>query len=124
MKSTQGSAAIYIIMLMLLMMTSAAVVLSGVFSKHIRYADNYLSSEKAFAAANSSVEEMLYKLAIQGVSPVDENTGTIEYDNGAVVNYKGKACISSDGKPHLTGSGEYQTLIRRIEIGGGTEGSC
>jgi Tfp pilus assembly protein PilX len=123
MKHNQGSAVIYIVLLMLLMMTSAAIVLSGVLSKHIRASDNYLSSERAFAGANSSIENMLYVLAQQGESSIsgDVGKGEIEYGDSKAV-YTGSGCII-DGAPHLSGSGEYRSLVRRIEIGGGT-GDC
>lgn len=122
MKKNTGSVVIYIVLLIFVMMTSAAIVLSGILSKHIRASENYLSSEQSFAAANSSIEHMLYKISKQGAVTVDDvkNEGSIEYDDGMKVDYKGSGC-SKDGVPLLSASGSYKSLVRRIELGGGNE---
>lgn len=119
-----GSVVIYIVLLMFVMMTSAAIVLSTILSKHIRASENYLSSEQSFAAANSSIEDMLYQLAKGGATGTVTSEGTIEYENGITVDFKGKGCAKTEGNStgvHLSASGSYKTLVRRIELSGGAD---
>ncbi|MEK7499304.1 MAG: hypothetical protein AAB649_01725 [Patescibacteria group bacterium] len=125
MKPSQGSAIVYIVLLVFLMMTSAAIVLSTILSKHIRASENYVSTERSFAAANSSIEEMLYQISKGGATETVDNAGNIEYGSGIKVEYEGKGCVEDPtGKkiPHLTASGIYKGTVRRITIGGG--GQC
>lgn len=123
MKINQGSVVLYVILLMFVMMTSAAIVLSGILSKHIRASENYLSSEQAFAAANSSIENMLYQIAKTGTTGNVTSTGSIDYGNGVMVTFNGAGC-NKNGAPALTASGTYKTVVRRINYGGGSAGNC
>ncbi|MDA1169189.1 MAG: hypothetical protein O3A36_02530 [bacterium] len=126
MKKNQGSAVIYIVLLLFVMMTSAAIVLTTILSKHVRAAENYVSTERSFAAANSSIEEILYSISKGEAMGVIKNEDSINYGNGVVVTYKGEGCVVEDsGKivPHITASGIYKGAVRRIDFGRG-EGEC
>lgn len=123
--SSRGSVVITIILFMIILMTSAAVVLSGTLSRHIRASRDYLSSERAFSGANSGIEDMLYQLRKQGRVEDITVEGEIEYDNEADVIYKGsgKGIEGDNGvTPCLTSAGTSASLVRRIEVGGGSEG--
>lgn len=126
--TTKGSVIIYMVLMIFLMMTSAAIVLSTILSKHIRASENYLSSEQAFAGANSGIEQMLYKIAKQGAKSKAEvmlEESTIEYDPEEPtknVTFKGEGCLGDDGTAHLTASGVYRSLVRRIDLAGGSKG--
>lgn len=128
-QNNQGSVVIYIVLLIFVLMTSAAIVLSGILSKHIRASENYLSSERAFAAANSSAENMLYQISKGGIVGDVEAEGSIEYSDGTTtvqVEYQGSGCGKNEGGqliPYLSASGTYKGLVRRIEFGGGS-GDC
>ncbi len=127
MKTNQGSVVLYIILLMFVMMTSAAVVLSGILSKHIRSSENYLTSEQSFAAANSSIEHMLFQIAKGGATGEVTSKGSITYNPGATnqfeIVYDGAGC-NKNGTPYLTASGTYKSVVRRINFGGGRAGNC
>ncbi len=121
-KKNRGSVVIYIVVLIFVLMTSAAIVLSTILSKHIRASENYLSSERSFAAANSSIENMLYQISKGGTVGDVAAEGFIEYDGGVQVMYKGSGCAANESGqivPHLSASGSYKSLVRRIELGGG-----
>lgn len=125
MNKKRGSAVIYVVLLVFVLMTSAAIVLSTVLSKHIRASENYLLSEQAFAAANSGIEQMFYQFSkgrATGKITVGEN---IEYETAGAptveVKYKGTGCVTETGT-HLTASGTYRSLVRRIDFGGGSGG--
>ncbi|HSX24567.1 MAG TPA: hypothetical protein VLG69_01230 [Candidatus Andersenbacteria bacterium] len=113
-----GSAVIYIVLLMFLMMTSAAIILSGVLDRHIRSANDYLSSERAFAAANSGIEQMLYSLAKSGGSTTADDS--LDY-NGEKAQYKGTGNLVN-GTPCMSASGTYRDIVRRIALGEGVPG--
>ncbi len=129
MNTRQGSVAIYIVLLMLLMMTSTAVVLSGILVRHIRSADNYLKTERAFSVANNGIEQMLYQIYKQ-VDPgtkVDPS-GTIVYDDGTEATYDGcgRGEAGDNGKiiPRMASTGKVGDVVRRIQIGGGEGDDC
>ena len=118
----QGSVVIYIVLLMFLMITSAAIILSGVLNQHIRSAQDYLSSERAFAAANSSIEQMLYSVA-RASDPVT-SSGSIDY-TGEQATYTGSGKgVVNNGMiiPCMAASGMYRDLVRRIALGEGVPG--
>lgn len=124
MKTNQGSAVIYIVLLIFIMMTSSAIVLATILSRHIRASENYTATEQAFAAANSSIEELLYQATKGGAVGTIENEDIILYDNGAEVSYIGKGCVvdvSGQRTSRITASGIYKGLVRRIELGGGAD---
>ncbi len=128
MKNTQGSIVIYIVLLMFIVMTSAAIVLSSILTRHIRAAENYLITEQSFAAANSSIEHMLYRIAKQNAVTEAEvaDVDSISYGPGVEVAYNGTGCAVLDIAnntitPHLTASGTYKDVVRRIEFGGGVQ---
>lgn len=118
----RGSAVIYIVLVMFVMMTSAAIVLSGVLTKHIRSAQDYLSSERAFAAANSGVEQLLYSVARSNNSVT--SNGSIDYSGEqASYNGSGKGVVNNGSTiPCITASGTYRDLVRRIALGEGVPG--
>lgn len=115
----KGSVVVYIVLMMFLMMTSAAVILSGVLNKHIRSAQDYLSSERAFAAANSGIEQMLYSVARSGNATATSD-GFIDYD-GEHASYKGSS-KSVGAITCMSASGTYRDLVRRIALGEGVPG--
>ncbi len=126
MKTNQGSTIIYIVLLIFMLMTSSAIVLTTILSKHVRAAENYLSSEQAFAAANSSIEEISYKIFKQNEREDVTSEGTITYNEGASnafeVDFNGEGCATEEGPqvlPHITAAGTYKSLVRRIDFGGG-----
>jgi hypothetical protein len=126
MKKNQGSVIIYIVLLIFLLMTSAAIVLSSILSKHIKTSENYLRSEQAFAAANSSIELMLYEVIQDGKLAKEDITGdgTIDYD-GYSVEFTGSGCGRVDAgilTAHISAAGVYKDLVRRIDFGGGSGG--
>lgn len=125
MKTTTGSAVIYIVLLMFVMMTSSAIVLATILSRHYRASENYVITEQSFAAANSSIEQMLYQIAKGGATGKVTNSETIEYESGVEVEYTGEGCVLDEGgqrKPRLLATGIYKGVVRRIELGGGTDG--
>lgn len=123
--TSNGSVVIYIVLLMFVMMTSAAVVLSTILSKHVRASEHYLSSEQAFAAANSGIENMLYQISKGGATSNVTADGALDYGNGISVVFKGQGCGKNENGvtvPHLSASGSYKSLVRRLEFGGGAGG--
>lgn len=125
MKSNQGSVVIYIVLLIFLLMTSSAIVLTTILSKHIRAAENYVISEQVFSAANSSIESMMYEVMKNSAKGKITSSGTVEYDNDIKVSYKGSGCgkTSAGGiTAHLSASGSYKDLVRKIDFGGGSGG--
>jgi Tfp pilus assembly protein PilX len=118
----QGSAVVYIVLMMFLMMTSSAIILSGVLNKHIRSAQDYLSSERAFATANTGVEQKLYDLVKS--NNTDEKKGDINYGTDkASYDAKGKLVpYNGSNSPCVTSSGTYRDLVRRIALGEGVPG--
>jgi Tfp pilus assembly protein PilX len=126
MNNNQGSIVITIVLIMLIFMTSAAVILSGVLTKHTRASRDYLLSERAFAGANSGVERMLYQ--VMKVAPESGDyqmeEETIEYEDGTSVKYKGCADSTKEQDkliPHMASSGSIGSLVRRIQLGGGKD---
>jgi len=118
----KGSAVIYIVLMMFLMITSAAIILSGVLNRHVRSAQDYLSSERSFAAANSGIEQMLYSVA-QSSDPVTVED-SIDY-NGEQAQFKGSGYgVSDNGSnvPCMSASGTYRDVVRRIALGEGVPG--
>lgn len=80
--SQKGAVAIYIALLAATIITSAAIVLSGVLSIQLRLIRDIISSERAFYAADSGIEEAQYQLfVLQGEGSTD---GEITIDNGEV----------------------------------------
>ncbi len=126
MKNQQGFVVITIVLFMIILMTSTAIVLSGTLTRHIRASRDYLSSERAFAGANSGVEAMRYNaIKANSASPFDLTEQIILYDDGAEVKYKGCAeLITENGQLiwRITSSGTVRNLVRRIQVGGGIPG--
>lgn len=124
----KGSVVIYIVLMMFLMMTSAAVILSGVLNRHIRSAQDYLSAERAFAAANSGMEQVLYTVAKTGNNNPPAITGTINYTSStdqATYSGSGQGVIDITGTkilPCIGVSGTYKDLVRRVTLGEGVQG--
>lgn len=123
--SQKGSAPLYIALIVALLIVGAAVLLSGVLGTQLKLTRNIISSEKAFYAANSGVEEALYKLAQQNaageVGDVTINDGEIVYGQNDKATYQVQAktiiengiraivCISS--------LGEHVGDQRRLNLG-------
>lgn len=123
----KGSVVVYIVLIMFLMMTSAAVILSGVLNRHIRSAQDYLSSERAFSAANSGIEQMLYSMTKSNPDPTSDvaSNGTIDYGSEqATYKGSGKGVVGASGGviPCMSASGAYRDLVRRIALGEGVPG--
>lgn len=118
----QGSAVVYIILVMFIMMTSSAIILSGVLNKHIRSASDYLSSERAFAAANTGVEQKLYDLVKSGDESQKE--GMLEYGTEQAKYKANGKMVQNNGinTPCISSSGTYRDLVRRIALGEGVPG--
>ena len=108
----QGAVAIYIALLAAAVITSAAIALSGVLSLQLRLVRDIISSERAFYAADSGVEEAQYELFQRQLAGDREGEITIEegevsYDNeSATYSVNGKLvsdpfsvfnCIASEG---------------------------
>lgn len=117
--NSQGSVVITIVLFMVILMTSSAIVLSGTLSRHIRASQDYLSSEKAFAGANSGVEEMLYQFRKKIETAGKIENGAIPYSDGDV-SYKGDWKVHPvDAKiPCMRSAGTYRSLVRHIKLGG------
>lgn len=124
-KNQRGSIAVYIALLIIFLLTSAAIVLSGTLGVQLRLITNVVSSERAFYAANSGVEEALFGLArqnAQGESGLIEITdGEIEYENSDAATYGARAdsALQADGRtlPCIVSSGEHKNEQRRIRLG-------
>src|SRR3989344_3016268 len=61
--SSTGDISVYMALVILLVLTSSAIVLSGILSKQIRLSQDIASSERAFYAANTGLEQALHTLA-------------------------------------------------------------
>lgn len=112
----QGSAVVYLVLFVFMMMTSAAIILSGVLTRHIRSADEYVASERAFSAANTGIEQMLYAVARSNDDV--KVKGTLDYANG-------QATYDGHGKGNPTcmvSVGLFGDTVRRIAIGEGVSG--
>lgn len=121
--SNRGATAIYIALLVALLMLSAALVLSGVLSAQLRFTQDVVSSERAFYAANSGVEEALYQLVQQTIAgqpgQVLMNDGMIEYDD-TTATYKVDAKTVAEGpnaQACISSVGEHGGDQRRIKLG-------
>ena len=123
-RSQQGSAPLYIALVLTFLIVSSAIVLTGALSVQLRFTRNLISSEQAFYAANSGVEEALYMLAQQNaageIGDVTIEDGEIEYGPGDTARYevqaktviegqRARVCVSSLG----THSGDQ----RRLQLG-------
>ncbi len=117
----RGSAAIYIILMMFLMMTSSAIILSGVLSKHSRASQDYLSSERAFSAANTGMERTLYDVARSAPNDKKTNTDGLIYGTENAT-YSSKGLLTSSGSPCVVSVGTYRDVVRRVAIGEGSNG--
>lgn len=111
----QGSVVITIVLFMTLLMASAAIILSGVLSRHIHASRDYFLSAGAFAGANSGMEQMRYKLLKNSdPSPV---AGELLY-GAQKVTYEATGttidCVVS--------SGTFGSVVRRIQLGGESDG--
>lgn len=115
--NSRGSVVITIVLFMIILMTSAAVVLSGTLSRHIRASQDYLSSEKAFAGANTGMEEMRYVVFKQANTAPEDISGKISYDD-QVVAYKVSA---KNDATCIISSGIFRSLVRRVQLGGEEE---
>lgn len=117
--SQRGSVVLTVVLFMVILMTSAAVVLSGTLIRHVRASQDYLASERAFAGANSGIEEMLYQFRKNNLT--NGNTGDVEISYGSThVTYDGswEEHPDDDKIPCMTSAGTYGSLVRRIKLGG------
>ena len=121
--SQRGATAIYIALLVALLMLSAALVLTSVLTRQVRLTQNVVSSERAFYAANSGVEEALYQLVQQTLAGEQGNVsiadGEIEYED-ATATYSVEARTNIEGpsaQACISSLGEYQGDQRRISLG-------
>ena len=112
--NSQGSVVITIVLFMTILMTSSAVVLSGTLSRHIRASQDYLASEKAFAGANTGMEEMRYIVFKQANPAPEDINGEIPYDD-QVVRYK---VLAKNNGACIISSGTFKNLVRRVQLGG------
>lgn len=110
--NSQGSVVITIVLFMIILMTSAAVVLSGTLSRHIRASQDYVSSEKAFAGANTGMEEMRYRVKQGDYEPIKD--AEIAYDDQVVI-YNASA---ENSGACIISSGTFKNLVRRVQLGG------
>lgn len=123
----KGSAVVYTVLLMFVMMTSSAIILSGVLSRHIRSAQDYLGSERAFSAANTGIEQMLYTVAKSSIA-VDVGSvtshGEIMYNNEPATYDGAGGSILKDNSliPCMSASGTYRDVVKRIALGEGVPG--
>lgn len=123
-KSQSGSVAVYIVLMISFLILSSALVLSGVLSVQLRLTRDVVSTEQAFYAANSGVEQALYTLVQNNLAgqtgDISINDGEVMYDDGSkatygvnaksvTVGYNTVACISS--------LGEYAGSQRRLNLG-------
>lgn len=127
-QSQQGAVAVYITLLMLIMITSSAIVLSSVFSEQLRASREIISSERAFYAANSGVEEGLYQLVYSYGNENIEFEGEVPYNSEQAATYDVQAdlILSEDGttlRPCIASTGEHSREERRISLNPGG-GSC
>ena len=127
-QSQQGAVAVYITLLMLIMITSSALVLSSVFSEQLRASREIISSERAFYAANSGVEEGLYQLVYAYGNEDIEFEGEVEYGTEPAASYDVQAdlILSDDGsvlRPCIASTGSHSREERRISLKPGG-GSC
>lgn len=122
--SQRGSMPIYITLLMIAVITSGAITMSGILSKQLRFAEDLTTSERAFYAANSGVEQALYALEQKrqdnDFSPLDTIEGTVDYEQGERATYKVSArmvanafrtvvCVDSEG--------DFRGEKRRVQFG-------
>ncbi len=114
---SQGSVVITIVLFMIIFMTSTAIVLSGTLSRHIRASQDYLSSEKAFAGANTGMEEMRYIVLKQANTEPDDTSGELLY-NDQMVTYKASA---KNNATCIVSSGTFKNIVRRVQLGGEEE---
>lgn len=117
--SQTGATAVYIALIIALLILSSALILSRVLSVQLRLTQDVISTERAFYAANSGVEEALFELIQNDAGEITIEEGLVEYDEGdatyevqAHTHVQGPdavACISS--------LGEHAGDQRRINLG-------
>lgn len=94
--NNRGAVAIYIALVASAIITSAAIALSGVLSVQIRLVRDIISSERAFYAANSGVEEAQFKLFQLRLA--DQREGEVTVEGGEVVYDDEIATYSARGR--------------------------
>ncbi|MEX1997887.1 MAG: hypothetical protein WEA04_04425 [Candidatus Andersenbacteria bacterium] len=96
----RGDIAIYMSLIMLAIIVSSAILFSIILARQIRATTDAISSERAFYAANSGLEQGLYELSLfaQESTPL---TGAVEYGSvpdTSTAGYEGEAkYLPSDG---------------------------
>jgi len=119
----QGSIAVYIVLLIGFLILSSALVLSGILSVQLRLTRDVVSTEQAFYAANSGVEEALYLLVQQNlageIGDVTIENGEVAYDEAvALYNVDAKTVIEGfDAIACISSLGEYAGSQRRLTLG-------
>ncbi|MBI3250541.1 MAG: hypothetical protein HYZ61_01665 [Candidatus Andersenbacteria bacterium] len=121
--NNRGDVSIYIALIAAAVITSAAIALSGVLSVQIRLVRDVISSERAFYAADSGIEEAQFKLfalriAGQREGEVTVEEGEIEYeDEAATFEAEGELVSDPFGVYNcLTSLGRHAGDQRRISI--------
>ena len=118
----RGAVAVYVALLVVIILSSAAIVLSGTLAVQLRLVTDIISSERAFYAANSGVEEALFQLIKQNrqgeSGPVEITEGEVIYSNADIATYETSAdtALQSDGRalPCIVSTGEHSGEQRRI----------
>jgi hypothetical protein len=112
--SQRGAVSILITLFLLAIITVSAVVLSRTLSRQLSASQDVLVTERAFYAANSAFEEVLYYHYQHGENR--EVEGTIDYDTD-VATFSGSATTTASGELCALGLGTYRNLQRKLAIG-------
>lgn len=123
-KNQQGAIAIYLAMLIVMILTSGALLMSGILTKQIAFSQDVVTSEQAFYAADSGVEEALYlmvtALSEGNLSPVEVEGEIIYGDEKASYRAQGQIVVSTDqtrSVPCVNSQGRFRNEDRRVRLG-------
>jgi hypothetical protein len=123
--SQRGAVSVYMALLLLFVLTSAALILNAVLAKQIKTANTIVSSEKAFYAATSGLEEGLYKdkllskeaVPVPALQEAEKVEGSVSYDKEAT--YTASAKLFRDVLrtiPCAVSVGHFGQEYRRVII--------
>lgn len=132
--SENGSVPIFVAVMTVTIITSAAVILSGIVATQLRTTEDIISSERAYYAATSGLEEALYTMIAnnetgepegeQVLQSVNIEDGEVPYTNGETATYTVEGqLIFAEGPngdsavPCVSSEGEYTGSKRRIRLG-------
>ena len=117
---TRGDIAVFIMLIMVGLLVSSAVLFNTVLGQQLAAARDVEIIERAFYAADTALEQVLYQEVKGGEHDVTIDDGSLEYDDTADATYRGtgsRVTVSGEEKICAVVAGTVRGETRRLARG-------